>query len=139
MACGRNHVEPARRRIDLHFDHLKLSDERAPERFKACNERIEAVSHVVRIEPPRLLVISWDEGGAAESEVSFELSPENAHATRLVLTHRRLPDRKQLLSHSTGWHAHLDTLETVLQGRKMEGFWTNFMKLEPLYDKRLPA
>jgi uncharacterized protein YndB with AHSA1/START domain len=126
-------------RIELDFNHIYLSGERAPERFGACNDRIQAISHVVRIDPPRLLVMSWDDGGPAESEVSFELTPENAHATRLVLTHRRLPDRSQLLSHSTGWHTHLDTLETVLQGRKMEKFWTHFMELEAVYDKRLPA
>jgi uncharacterized protein YndB with AHSA1/START domain len=138
LAGGTMAHEPGGR-IELQFDHIRLSGERAPERFGACNDRILAVSHVVRIEPPRLLVMSWDDGGPAESEVSFELTPENAHATRLVLTHRRLPNRKQLVSHSAGWHAHLDTLDTVLQGRKMERYWTHFLELEATYEKRLPV
>jgi uncharacterized protein YndB with AHSA1/START domain len=126
-------------RFELHFDHTRLSDEAAPERFNACNEQQTATSHIVQIEAPHLLTMTWDEGGPAESEVSFELTPEGAHATRLVLTHRRLPDRKQRLSHASGWHAHLDVLDAVLQGRKPDPFWTNFAALEAGYEKRLPA
>lgn len=126
-------------KIELHFNHIHLSGERAPERFKACNERLQAISHVIRIEPPKLLVMSWDDGGPAESEVSFELTPEGAKATRLVLTHRRLPDRAQLLSHSTGWHTHLDLLDDVLSERAPRPFWTHFLEREASYDKRLPA
>lgn len=126
-------------RIDLHFNHIHISGERAPERFSACNERLEAISHVVRIEPPRLLVMSWDDGGPAESEVSFELTPQGEKSTRLVLTHRRLPDRAQLLSHSSGWHSHLDALDDLLSERAPRPFWSNFIALEAHYDKRLPA
>src|SRR5262249_46995610 len=126
-------------KIELHFDHIYLSGEKAPERFSACNERQFASSHLVRMEPPRLLVMTWDDGGPAESEVSFELASEGADATRLVLVHRRLPDRKHLLSHSPGWHSHLDVLEDVLNGRKVRPFWTHFLELEAVYEKRMPA
>ena len=126
-------------KIELHFNHIQLSGERAPERFSAFNERVQAVSHVIRIEPPKLLVMSWDDGGAAESEVSFEFTPQGDKATRLVLTHRLLPDRAQLLSHSSGWHTHLDVLEDVLNERSPRPFWTNFLQREASYEERLPA
>jgi uncharacterized protein YndB with AHSA1/START domain len=138
LAGGTMAREPGGK-FELHFNHIDLSGEKAPERFSACNERQQAISHLVRIEPPRLLVMSWDDGGPAESEVSFELTPEGAQATRLVLTHRRLPDRAQLLSHSSGWHAHLDVLDDVLNERAPRPFWTNFTALEAGYEKRLPA
>ncbi len=138
LAGGTMAHEPGGK-IELQFDHIYLSGERAPERFDACNERQSATSHVVRMDAPRLLVMTWDDGGPAESEVSFELAPEGAHATRLVLIHRRLLDRKQLLSHASGWHAHLDVLDDLLHGRKARPFWTNFLEVEAAYEKRLPA
>ena len=54
-----------------------------------------------------------------------------------MLTHRRLPDRKEMLSVAGGWHAHLGILEDVLTGREPRGFWSTHAKLVKEYEKRL--
>lgn len=124
--------------FELRFDHTRLSGEVAPERFSACRSPILQKSRVVEVEPLKRLTISWGSESATASQVSFEFTQEG-DATRLVLTHRRLPDRKDTLSVSSGWHAHLDVLDDVLHGRKPRGFWTNHAALEKAYDERLPA
>jgi uncharacterized protein YndB with AHSA1/START domain len=124
--------------IELRFDHTRLSGEVAPERFSACRSPIVQKSRIVEFEPRKRLTISWGSESATASEVTFEFTQEG-DATHLVLTHRRLPDRKETLSVSSGWHAHLDVLDDVLQGRKPRGFWTNHAALEKAYDERLSA
>jgi uncharacterized protein YndB with AHSA1/START domain len=66
-----------------------------------------------------------------------ELTPKG-DGTQLVLTHRRLPDRKETVSVSSGWHAHLDVLDDVLHGRKPHGFWTNLQEIEKAYEAGIP-
>ncbi|MDP9930528.1 uncharacterized protein YndB with AHSA1/START domain [Variovorax paradoxus] len=124
--------------FELRFDHTRLSGEVAPERYSACRSPISQTSRVIEIEPPKRLVISWGSESATASVVSFEFTPEG-DSTRLVLTHRRLPDRKETLSVSSGWHAHLDVLDDVLQQRKPRGFWTRHAELEKAYEAHLPA
>lgn len=124
--------------IELRFDHTRLSGEVAPERFSACRSPILQKSRVVEFEPLKRLTISWGSESATASQVSFEFTQEG-DATHLVLTHRRLPDRKETLSVSSGWHAHLDVLDDLLHGRKPRGFWTNHAALEKAYDERLAA
>lgn len=124
--------------FELRFDHTRLSGEVAPERFSACRSPILQKSRVVEFEPLKRLTISWGSESATASQVSFEFTQEG-DATHLVLTHRRLPDRKETLSVSGGWHAHLDVLDDLLHGRKPRGFWTNHAALEKAYDERLAA
>lgn len=90
---------------------------------------------VVRADAPRLLVIRWGESG---SEVSFELEPLDCEV-RLTLTHRRLPDRANLLGVSAGWHAHLELLIARLNGVEAPPFWKTWADLRTAYDQRLPA
>lgn len=89
---------------------------------------------VVRVEAPRLLVLGW---GASGSEVTFELEPVGDEV-RLVVTHRRLPDRSHLLGVSAGWHAHLDLLVARLRGEELPLFWATWTRLRAEYDARLP-
>ena len=89
---------------------------------------------VIRAEPPRLLVLGWGAGG---SEVTFELEPKGPEV-KLTVTHRRLPDRGNLLGVSAGWHAHLDILAGVLRGGELPLFWANWTRLRGEYDARLP-
>ncbi|RIX83686.1 SRPBCC family protein [Acidovorax cavernicola] len=119
--------------FELRFQHTELSGEVAPERYAAYRKTHLQNSRVLRIEAPTLLVISWGSEREDASEVTFELSPQGEHATRLVLTHRRLPDRKETLSVSSGWHAHLDVLDDVLHGRQPQGFWTHLEAAEAAY------
>ena len=122
--------------VVLHFDHATLSNETAPapEKFKdrGCGE----TPHLVTVwDPPRTLGLTW--GSADEpSEVTFELTPQE-DKVRLVLTHRRLVQRKTRLGVASGWHTHLTVLEDRLNGREPRAFWKAFSELETEYEKRL--
>jgi uncharacterized protein YndB with AHSA1/START domain len=122
--------------FELRFQHTELSGEEAPEHYAAYRKTHIQKSRVVRIEPLKLLTISWGDDSATASEVTFELTPQG-DATQLVLTHRRLPDRKETVSVSSGWHAHLDVLDDVLNDRQPHGFWTNLEAVEKAYEAHI--
>jgi uncharacterized protein YndB with AHSA1/START domain len=124
--------------FELRFDHTSLSGQVAPDRFADCRGPISQKSRLVTLDPMKRLTISWGSESATASEVSFEFTPRG-DSTHLVLTHRRLPDRKETLSVSSGWHAHLDVLDDVLHERTPRGFWSNHAELEKAYEARLPA
>ncbi|MFH0129335.1 SRPBCC family protein [Variovorax sp. VaC1] len=121
--------------FELRFEHTRLTDEEAPERFAGYRKPHLQKSRLIRSEAPTLLTISWDEG-PAPSEVTFELTPEG-NSTRLVLTHRRLANRKEVISVAGGWHAHVDVLIDVLRGDKPQGFWTNLEAVEKAYEAQI--
>jgi hypothetical protein len=79
----------------------------------------------------------WGEEQGDESEVTFELSDRNGDVL-LVLTHRRLRTRTELVSVAGGWHVHVGILIDVLNGREPKPFWSKLEVLEAEYDKRLP-
>jgi uncharacterized protein YndB with AHSA1/START domain len=113
---------------------LARADETAPEKW---NKEFRMKGHVLRVEPPHLLVHTWDEE-TSSAEVSFELS-EVGDKVRLVLTNRRLPDRGQVVGVSGGWHTHLDVLQEVLEGTPRTGFWDKAQRLTDEYEARIPA
>ncbi len=115
---------------------LALPGEVAPEKWGGDKEH-RMKGHIVRIEPPRLLVHTWDEDNS-ESEVSFELS-EEGDKVRLVLTNRRLPNRGELVGVSGGWHAHLTVLQEILEGAERTPFWANVQRLHAHYEETTPA
>lgn len=121
--------------VELRFQHRDLSPHKAaaPERFKEMDEKGH-VSHerVLRLQPPRLLVISW-----GKSEVTFELAPEGKNV-RLILTHRKLPTRAEMVQTSGGWHTHLAILVERANGRVPQPFWRVFGDIEAEYEKRIP-
>lgn len=57
---------------------------------------------------------------------------------RLVLTHRRLANREDMLGVAAGWHTQLDILRDRLSGRTPPGFWATYARLEAEYDKLIP-
>ena len=121
--------------VELRFRHRDLSPHKAapPERYREMDEKGHVSrERVLRVEPPRLLEISW-----GDSEVTFELLPEGRNV-RLILTHRRLPDRKSMVQTSGGWHTHLYILVERANGRVPPAFWTVFDDIESQYDKRYP-
>jgi uncharacterized protein YndB with AHSA1/START domain len=71
---------------------------------------------VVACEPPRLLAYTWGQMPRRQSEVSFELSPRG-ESVLLVLTHRRLPDREDLVDVARRWQTHLGMLYERLAER----------------------
>lgn len=111
-------------------DELTGHKETRPEGHD-CEHRMESV--ITRLDPPRLLAFGWGDAG----DVTFELAPSGG-GVRLVITHRRLPDREMLLKVSAGWHAHLDILDAVARDRAPPPFWSNWQRLLGDYDTRLP-
>jgi uncharacterized protein YndB with AHSA1/START domain len=126
--------------VELTFRHSSLSRNTAPvpEQFKGAEEGQTTQHTVTRFEPPRLLSLTWGSGKDGPSEVTFELTPQG-DKVRLVLTHRRLRDRKAMLAVGPGWHSHLSVLVDRLEGREPEAFWTVFSNAKGEYEKRLPA
>jgi uncharacterized protein YndB with AHSA1/START domain len=123
----------------LKFRHSSLSRNTAPipEPYTNMEEGQVTEHTVTRCEPPRLLSWSWGSGKDGPSEVTFELTPEG-DKVRLVLTHRRLRDRKAMLAVGPGWHSHLAVLVSRLQGREPEAFWGSFTEAKSEYEKRFP-
>jgi uncharacterized protein YndB with AHSA1/START domain len=123
--------------VELRFLHADLSSEKAvPERYKKMECGHTMLGRITRCEPPRLLAYTW--GNPTDSEVTFELAPRGAKVL-LVVTHRRLPDRRGMVSVASGWDAHVGILEDVLEGREPRGFWSTHARLEKEYDARLAA
>ncbi len=138
LAAG-NMPSRAGAEVTLTFAHAGLSPIKAPtpEKFKKYEPSVNSQHRVLRFEPTRFLSISW--GDAKDpSEVDFELTPEG-DKVRLVVTHRRLGSREEMLDVSGGWHTHLAVLEENLHGRIPPSFWTLFSGIEEEYQKRIPA
>lgn len=113
--------------------NLDAEPEAAPEQY-AKGHTMEG--KITRCEPPNVLGFTWGARADALSEVVIELTGKGSEVM-LVLTHYRLPARKDLLSISGGWHSHLDVLVEHLNGRKASGFWTKHDALNAEYAKRL--
>ena len=91
---------------------------------------------ITQCEPMRLLSYTWGEESGADSEVTFELAAQG-NDVQLVVTHRRLASREDMISVAGGWHAHLEILVEHLNGRTPPGFWSTHAKLEGEYQHRL--
>jgi uncharacterized protein YndB with AHSA1/START domain len=90
---------------------------------------------VLRIEPPRLIEFTWLEAHGVTSEVTFELAPRGDQVA-LVITHRKIGTRDELLDISGGWDVHVGILEDVLSAREPRGFWSTHARLERDYARR---
>jgi uncharacterized protein YndB with AHSA1/START domain len=121
----------------FHNSGLAPEGEPMPERFKGY-EGMVSHGRVVRVEPPRLLSFMWAEDSGEESEVTFELS-ERGDQVQMVLTHRQLRNRQEMVGVAGGWHVHVGVLIDQLNGRELQPFWAPIEKLEAEYDKRFPA
>lgn len=126
--------------VELTFRHSSLSRNTAPvpEQFKGAEEGQKTQHTVTRFGAPRLLSLTWGSGKDGPSEVTFELAPQG-DKVRLVVTHRRLRDRKAMLAVGPGWHSHLAVLVDRLEGREPAAFWAIYTKARDEYEKRLPA
>jgi hypothetical protein len=119
------------------FAHASLSPDKAPtpEKFRQYEPSVDSKHKVLRYEPTRFLSISWGGTGEEASEVDFELTPEG-NKVRLVITHRRLGGRDEMVNVSGGWHTHLAILEEKLNDRVPPSFWTLFGDIESQYEQR---
>jgi uncharacterized protein YndB with AHSA1/START domain len=117
--------------LHLVFDHSRVTDETPPEKWRFPDGPPSMDATVTAWEPPHRLGYTW-----GESEVAFELEPVGDRV-KLVLTHVRL-DRAGQVDVSGGWHAHLNMLEDVLEGRPKGPFYPLIAQVEAEYEKRTP-
>lgn len=108
--------------VELLFDHDNLSadDVPYPEKYAPYKSAI-GHEYVVEYDPPNILAISWDEG--KEGTARFELFPEGADKTRLVLTHSGITGPVPMAKFGGGWHSHLAVLQGLLAGDPVRDFW----------------
>ena len=84
------------------------------------------------VDAPRTINYSWmDAQTALQSNVSFELFSEGEN-TKLVLTHKRLPDNK-LADFLAAWHVRLDVLIAKLRKAIAPEFAQSLQKMLPIY------
>ncbi len=114
------------------FTELDILPEEIPEKYKNGHSMKATIT---RCEPPYLLGFTWGARAEALSEVVFELT-ERGKEVLLTLTHHRLPNQKDLLGISGGWHAHLGILTEHLNGRTANSFWGTKAALDEEYKKR---
>lgn len=112
-------------------DELTDPPGKRPESFGA-EHRMQ--SRITELDPPRRLAFAWDDSGG----VTIDLAPAGEDVL-LTLTHRRLPNRAQVLGVSAGWHIHLDVLADIAAGRRPAPFWDGWARLRAEYERRLPA
>lgn len=125
--------------VELVFEHGQLTRNDDPPPPKYASEACAVRQHgrITAIDPPHLLSYSWNEGSAVASEASFELSARGEQV-QLIVTHRRLPNRDEIVSVSGGWHTHLGILIALLSGEEPDGFWRTHTRLEAEYERRIP-
>ena len=122
-------------KLQFWFQHSNLAPpgEPVPEKFAQPNKGMASEATVMRFEPPRVLALEWGEG-----EVTFELE-SNGEQTLMTITHRKLPNREEVVDVAGGWHVHLDVLGDVLRGeRERRPFWAKVTELHATYEQRIP-
>jgi uncharacterized protein YndB with AHSA1/START domain len=116
--------------MELVWRNDDLSDPSDP-RPPGFPEEQRMASHVVSVDPMRMLTIAWGKG-----DVTFELTPKGDKVL-LTLTHRGLDDRGARTMIAAGWHMHLDILLARVSGKGAGSFWSGWTRLKGLYDDRL--
>lgn len=109
-----------------------LIEPRAGGAFRLTWDEHHATGSVLAWDPPTLLEVEWLESDL-QSILRIEISAVE-DGTLLVLDHRKLT-REPALRVGPGWHAHLDTLGTVLAGRDggVEAWRDHFEAVRPRY------
>ena len=127
-------------KVELRFRHAELSPVPGPvpERYKAVEHGHVSVGRVTVYEPPNRLGITWGNRKVDPSEVIFELSA-HGEDVKLVLVHRKLPNRQEMINVSGGWHSHLRVLADRLHGRTPRNFWVLHAEIDGVYERRFGA
>jgi len=127
-------------RVEHVFHNSRLvgrDDDLPPPKYADFGGEVRFEGRIVACEPPSLLVYTWGESSGEDSEVTFELTSQGDRV-RLVLTHRRIATRDELIGAAGGWHTHLGILADRLAGRAPEAFWATHTRLEDEYERRIP-
>jgi uncharacterized protein YndB with AHSA1/START domain len=131
LAAGDMRLAPGAS-MELVWRNDELSDPLDP-RPAGFPEEQRMVSHVIAVDPMRMLTIAWGKG-----DVTFELSPKGDKVL-LTLTHRGLDDRGARTMIAAGWHMHLDILLARVSGQRAGSFWSGWTSLKGFYDRHLPT
>lgn len=138
LAAGRMELREGGQ-ADFMFHHADLSSEKTvPKKYRKYKGGMRMLGRVLRSNPPRLLTFSWGEETGRESEVTFELTSRNGEVL-LVLTHRRLKDRTEMVSAASGWYSHLGILSDRLHDLKPRPFWSTVTRMEGDYESRIAS
>jgi uncharacterized protein YndB with AHSA1/START domain len=109
-------------RIEMIFDHDRLSDEDVPMPAEYAGNKGQRWHETIsEIDPPHRIVFGWDEGKAGT--VTIELEAVGDGKTQLVLTHAGLRGREDARNYGGGWHSHLAVLQARLAGKGVPDFW----------------
>ena len=137
LAAGEMDLRPGGELV-LWFNNSELGTEPTPEKYEQYKGVVANRGHVLRVEAPRLLTITWEEpaNGGSPSEVTFELSPVG-NEVKLVLTHRKLANHEAMVSVASGWHTHLGILAANLCGGEPWLFWSTYDRLANEYAQRI--
>jgi uncharacterized protein YndB with AHSA1/START domain len=122
-------------KVQLRFKHSELSPHQAPppERYREMDATgHDSAGEVTELDPPRHIAFTW-----GSSEVVFDLAPRGDKVL-LTLTHRKLPNREEMVGTMGGWHTHLAVLVERAQGRTPPAFWDLFSRYDGMYESRVP-
>ena len=119
-------------KIIFDFDHRRLSNSPPPEDHKD-QQVVTFEGEVLRHEPPHTLAFRWPEEDGAGTIVTIRLETVD-DGVRLHLVHDRLSKPAHRNGAAGGWHAHLDLLDDVLNGREVRDFWLHYTPLEAKYE-----
>ncbi|HWL14307.1 MAG TPA: SRPBCC family protein [Opitutus sp.] len=124
-------------KIEFVMHHAKIApDETPPAKYAQVQDPgVTFEGRVLRYEPPRVLAYTF---GDDDSEVTFELTPQDGQVL-LVLTHRsRGEDIKEQSNYAGGWHTHLSILIALLEGTTPPKFWATNAQLDAHYREVAP-
>ncbi len=136
--CGGDTEHKVGGRIHMHFANKKLSDQPddpPPEKHKDEPEEVSFEGEITEFDPPHVFAHTWEYAGEY-SAVRYELREQDDNVL-LTLTHTRLSSPEEVLGVCGGWHAHLDILGDVLEGRSVRPFWRTYTAYDLEYEQRL--
>ncbi|MGB3147317.1 MAG: SRPBCC family protein, partial [Paracoccaceae bacterium] len=128
LASGEMNLAPGAS-LELVWRNDDLSDptDHRPNGF-AEEQRMQ--SHIIAVDPMRLLTFSWGHGA-----VTFELETKGDRVL-LTLTHSGLDDGAARNMIAAGWHMHLDILAAESSNQQAASFWSGWKELRDLYASR---
>ncbi|GER07294.1 ATPase [Iodidimonas muriae] len=124
-------------RLVFEFDHRRISQSPPPEKYKDHCGAMTSQAEIVDYDPPHRLIFTWPEPDSApHSRVTITLS-EKGSKVLLHLRHERLEIPQARPGIAAGWHAHLDLLSDLLEGRQPRDFWPHHTAQEDAYREQI--
>jgi uncharacterized protein YndB with AHSA1/START domain len=123
--------------FEMVFRHADLSPVKEARPPQIPQDEFRGTHKLLRYEPPHILTMTWDES-PNPSEVTFELK-EEGKGVCLILTHRKIATKAEMIDTAGGWHTHLGTLEDNLSNRTPRAFWSAWRHINGQYEPRFEA